>query len=247
MDPLSFWRGNDAPDRQGMTEIRYIEGLYEMWDELRARHPGLIIDNCSSGGRRIDLEMCSRSVPLWRSDTNCSAGHADWSQAHTSSLDLYVPLHTATAWIPTAYDTRSCATGGLLCEFDYLDEGFPVDRAAALIAEAKEDQKYWYGDFYALMPTTVAPNQMIAYQFHRPDLDAGLVLAFRRAECNYLGLILELQAVDPGKTYAVELIGEDGDKTTRTMSGADLKTNLELRMPKKTSSLIVRYAPVGSH
>ena len=28
MGPLSFWRANDKPDRQGITEIRYIEGLY---------------------------------------------------------------------------------------------------------------------------------------------------------------------------------------------------------------------------
>ena len=34
MDPLETWRHNDAPDRQGMTEIRYVEGLYAMWDEL---------------------------------------------------------------------------------------------------------------------------------------------------------------------------------------------------------------------
>ena len=39
-----------------------------MWDAIRASHPGLIIDDCSSGGRRIDLETLSRSVPLWRSD-----------------------------------------------------------------------------------------------------------------------------------------------------------------------------------
>jgi hypothetical protein len=42
-----------------------------MWDELRQRHPKLTIDNCASGGRRIDLETCSRSYPLWRSDTQC--------------------------------------------------------------------------------------------------------------------------------------------------------------------------------
>ena len=62
MAPLDFWRGNDPPDRQGMTEIRYIEGLYALWDEPRGRHPGLLIDDCASGGRRIDLEMISRSV-----------------------------------------------------------------------------------------------------------------------------------------------------------------------------------------
>ncbi|MCC6145218.1 MAG: NPCBM/NEW2 domain-containing protein, partial [Candidatus Hydrogenedentes bacterium] len=45
IDPLPFWRANDAEDRQGMTEIRYIEGLYSLWDELLARKPGLVIDD----------------------------------------------------------------------------------------------------------------------------------------------------------------------------------------------------------
>jgi hypothetical protein len=70
-DPLPYWRANDAPDRQGMAEIRHVEGLYEFWNDLLRRHPGLVIDNCASGGRRIDLETISRSIPLWRSDWQC--------------------------------------------------------------------------------------------------------------------------------------------------------------------------------
>ena len=26
IDPLGYWRANDAPDRQGITEIRHVEG-----------------------------------------------------------------------------------------------------------------------------------------------------------------------------------------------------------------------------
>ncbi len=48
--PLEFWRAADSPDRQGMTEIRWVEGFYAFWDELRRRHPNLIIDDCASGG-----------------------------------------------------------------------------------------------------------------------------------------------------------------------------------------------------
>ena len=53
----------DSPDRVGMAEIGHITGLYAFWDELLARHPGLIIDNCAGGGQRIDLETIARSVP----------------------------------------------------------------------------------------------------------------------------------------------------------------------------------------
>ena len=40
MDPLGHWRGADPPDRQGITEIRHVEGYLAYWDELLKRHPG---------------------------------------------------------------------------------------------------------------------------------------------------------------------------------------------------------------
>ena len=52
----------------GLAEIRYIEGLYTMWDDIRKAFPRLFIDDCASGGRRIDLETSSRSISLWRTD-----------------------------------------------------------------------------------------------------------------------------------------------------------------------------------
>jgi len=128
IDPLDFWRSADAPDRQGITEIRYVEGHYALWDELRARHPGLWIDNCASGGRRIDLETLMRSVPLWRSDTGCAPGHADWDQVQTIGLNQYLPLLTSCAWEPKAYILRSAATGGAITQFDYLNDQFSMER-----------------------------------------------------------------------------------------------------------------------
>jgi alpha-galactosidase len=244
IDPLRFWRANDPPDRQGITEIRYIEGLYEMWDELRARHPGLVIDNCASGGRRIDLEMCMRSVPLWRSDTNCSPGHSDWHQAQTAGLSLYLPLHTACSWQPAAYELRSVGTAGAICQWAYLDKDFPVERARTLLAEAKDNRKYWYGDFYPLTRCSTTPDQWIAYQFHRADLHAGLVLAFRRGASNYPALCVQLQAVDPAARYAVAFIDEAGQTRQETLSGRQLSEDLELRLAKRESSLIVRYRKI---
>jgi hypothetical protein len=86
----------------------------------QTHHPGLWIDNCASGGRRIDLEACMRSVPLWRSDTSCSPNHANWDQVQTLGLSLYVPLFTACSWTTDAYVVRSGATAGAICQFDYL-------------------------------------------------------------------------------------------------------------------------------
>ena len=68
VDPLPYWRAADAPDRQGITEIKHVTGYLAYWDELRRRHPNMLIDSCASGGRRNDLETMRRAVPLWRSD-----------------------------------------------------------------------------------------------------------------------------------------------------------------------------------
>ena len=62
IEPEGFWYANDKPGRQGICEIRYIEGLYAFWDYLLQRFPHLLIDNCASGGRRLDLETTSRSA-----------------------------------------------------------------------------------------------------------------------------------------------------------------------------------------
>jgi alpha-galactosidase len=241
-DPAPFWRENDAPDRQGMTEIQYIEGLYQMWDDLRAQHPGLWIDNCASGGRRIDLEMSMRSVPLWRSDTGCAANSADWNQIQSYGLSLYVPINTIAGWVPEAYSWRSAATGGFICQWDYLNKDFPMEKAKAAIKEVEENQKYWYGDFYPLTPCSTKLDQFIAYQFHRPDLNGGIMLGFRRKECEASTLVVKPQGLSPDVTYKVEIIDDAWGKQEKTVLGRDLMSGLELTFDKKESSLLVRYS-----
>lgn len=41
---------------------------YRLLDELRARHPGVEIESCSSGGLRVDLEILERTDRVWGSD-----------------------------------------------------------------------------------------------------------------------------------------------------------------------------------
>lgn len=86
-----YWAEADEPDRVGIHEIRHVEGLYAYWDYLRERFPGLLIDNCAGGGRRLDLETMSRSAPLWRTDY--SYGEVNGYQCHTYGLNFYLPIH----------------------------------------------------------------------------------------------------------------------------------------------------------
>ena len=90
MEPLDYWRKNDAPDRQGITEIRHVTGYLAYWDELRRRHPNMLIDSCASGGRRNDLETLRRAVPLLRSDFILEPVS---QQLHTYGVSFWFPFY----------------------------------------------------------------------------------------------------------------------------------------------------------
>jgi len=242
MDPLPFWRGNDPPDRQGITEIRYVEGLYEMWDAMRAKYPRMYLDDCASGGRRIDLEMLMRAVVQTRSDTACAPGRAEWDQSQSYGLSMYLPLHATIGWDTATYDCRSIGAAGFCAEWDVLDKAFPMEQARACIAEIRENRKYWSGDYYPLTPWSMAHDLWIAWQLHRPDLDAGIVLAFRRKDSPYPALQAPLRGVNAGRAYSVSFIDDLHQAAKKTMTGRELMT-LELRLPERRSSVLVRYGP----
>ena len=246
IDPLPFWRAADPPDRQGMTEIRYVEGLYAMWDELKVRHPGLLIDNCASGGRRIDIETAKRAVVMTRSDTACLGGRAAWDQAQSYGLSLYYPAHTTMVWSPKAYDCRSGSTNGSVTQFDYLGGKLDMDLGRTAVREIRANRDAWYGDFYPLTPCSIAPDQWLAWQLHRADLGAGLVLAFRRPNCESEKIAVALRGLDAKKSYALEFVDEDYKITAKTLTGEELMSKLELVCPKKESSVAVRYKETNS-
>src|ERR1035441_7636863 len=161
--PENYWKAADKPDRVGMTEIGHIEGLYKMWDDLLARHPRLRIDNCASGGRRLDIEMMSRSYSVWRTDLGFSDTLAE--QAHTQVLAYWVPENMGfetfsgtSPWKkPGPYSTPESL---YLMRLGY-DTGNGIGPGAAgvkndewvawvkqAIGEYREVQPYFFGDFY---------------------------------------------------------------------------------------------------
>jgi alpha-galactosidase len=58
-----------APTGQAGVHAHTL-GVYRLLDDLRARHPGLEIESCASGGARVDLGVLERTDRVWASDTN---------------------------------------------------------------------------------------------------------------------------------------------------------------------------------
>jgi alpha-galactosidase len=246
-EPLPYWRENDEPDRQGMSEIRHIEGLYAFWDELLRRHPGLLIDNCASGGRRIDLETIGRSIPLWRSDIQCFPNFDSIAgQIHTYGLAHWVPCSTTGSQHHPGdtYNFRSVMCTGLmfhLCMYEHtpIDPKYPYDWHRRMIADLRRAIPCYLGDFYPLTPCAMSKNDWMVYQMHRPDLDEGIIVAFRREMNPFVVGDIRLRGLDETHTYQLE----DADsKTIVTEKGEILlKQGYRITMDKCRDSRLIFY------
>jgi len=247
--PLPFWQQADEHGREGMTEMRHIEGLYAMWDELQRRHPGLLIDNCASGGRRLDLETTMRSFPLWRSDFSDTGGPAHGAglqvgdQSQTAGLSRRLPLHAASAWTFSPYTFRSSMSSGVCLYCGIQGEDFPAREAKTAIAELKRLRPHFLGDFYDLAPLTLESSDWCAYQFYREDLNGGFALFLRRHESEIEQMDMALRAVDPQARYRVTLSPTFEQGESRETTGEELQ-NLQIQIAEKASSLLLEYAKI---
>ena len=238
-----YWAEADEPDRVGIHEIRHVEGLYAYWDYLRERFPGLLIDNCAGGGRRLDLETMSRSAPLWRTDY--SYGEVNGYQCHTYGLNFYLPIHGTGLYKTDPYSVRSALGSATVLNWKLnVLEGSIADMQQ-IIAQYKELRPYYYEDYYPLTGTArelTFDNAWLAYQMHRPSDQSGIVVAFRRKDNQQGSIRVRLRGVDPAKTYRVL---NDNDGTVTTRSGAELAEGIDLQIAEAPGSLLLRYSEAG--
>lgn len=220
-DPVNdYWRGNDQPDRRGINEIKHIMGLYRFYDTILERFPTLFIDNCASGGRRLDIEMMSRSIPLWRSDYMCEKyADVETTQTHTSGFSWWMPYSgTGTnQGVFDDYSMRSSYSPTLVINFIQGDiDNFPADekeleKLRNYIKEYKNLRPYYSCDFYPLMnKPSLDDSNWEAQQFDRPEEDDGMIIAFRRPASPIEMVRFMLGGIKPDKIYT--FINQDTDE-----------------------------------
>jgi alpha-galactosidase len=200
MHPLDFWRGNDAVDRQGITEIKHVMGLYAFWDELKKRHPEMEFDNCASGGTRNDLEMMRRGVPLTRSDYG---GQTTGSQCETYGVASWLPFFGAGTLSTEPYAARSNMAPATNVCWDTRGETMNYDQARQFLGEWQQMVPYFWGDYYPVTPYSLEEHVWMAWQFNMPEKGEGMVQAFRRTKSDYESLRVRLQGLEPEAVYTL--------------------------------------------
>ena len=240
MDPRPYWIFNDAPDRQGITEMKYITGLYAYWDRLASTWPDSLREECASGGHRIDLETIQRlhiaqKTDYWFDD--------DVDQAALWGISQYLPNNCIVAHLNNLddYSFRSTMASSLCLGWIADAPDFDMARGKQLLGRYLELRHLLIGAWYPLLPYSRDPSQWAAVQYHRPDLGEGLVLVFRRSASPYNSVQVSLHGLEPEATY--ELSSDSTGKQVRA-SGQDLMTEWVLTLPKPRSSDLIHYRRV---
>lgn len=237
--PLEYWQNADREfygGRTGICENHYVTNLYRYLDYLCENIDGLIIDNCASGGKRLDLEMTYRSIPFWRSDYNCAVHYDlfDATQSQTYGLSFWLPISGTAQNMQSEYSSRSAIIPLFLMDFyahQHPDFNFYT-----------EQRELMAGNYYPLDFGSFDKDKMLAMQYSTDDGLSGTALVYKRAEVNKSEYTVKFNGLVPSQTYNV--YDFDAPETVYTLTGEKLMgEGLTIPLPEGEKAIILMYNP----
>ena len=229
----------NAPGDPRELYVRYVEGVYRVWGELRRRHPHVTWQSCSGGGGRVDLGILRLADQAWISDNTEPAARLAIQHGYSQVF----PASTMEAWvtdmgpsyIPLEFRMHVSLCGSLGIGGHLVRWGAEKRAEAAhWIAVYKEIRPIiQFGDLYRLR--SPQEHAFSALEYVSPDQREAVLLAFRTPEA----LIpfpeplppLYLRGLNPSARYTVE--GCEGVRSGL----AWMRTGLELNLGDYQSTL----------
>lgn len=134
------------------------------------------------------------------------------------------------------YGCWSSFAGQLCLAWHPLDKDFPMEKAGKQVELYKQIRHLLSGDYYPLTKCSLE-EPWIGYQFHRRDLDEGLVLLFRR-ECPYPMIDVSLRGLDPNAKYQLDFKGAGKQEV---YTGKELNDSFAIQISKAPGAELVIY------
>ncbi|MFD6055987.1 alpha-galactosidase [Agromyces sp. NPDC060279] len=194
---------------------------YRLLDELKAHHPGLEIESCSSGGGRVDLGVLERTDRVWASDDN---DPLDRQEINRWTAQLVPPeligSHVASASSETTGRTHTLAFRAITALFGHFGIEYDLrDASPAELAELGE----WVALHRRFRPL-LHGGDVVRLDHPDPAITAHGVVAADRSEAVYAVVALgrsplsspgriRLPGLDPERRYSVAAVGVGSSPT----------------------------------
>ena len=114
-----------------------------------------------------------------------------------------------------------------------------MDLLRKLLNEYLAIRPYLFGDFYPLMPYSLAQDAWTAWQFDVPEQGEGMVQAFRRGQSNHEIAHFKLRGLDAGAEYVLTNL-DTGE--SQTLAGRELlDKGLAVQITEQPGSAVIVY------
>lgn len=237
--PDRYFSENEEENRIGARENLHMQALLRLYDELRLRNPGLVIDNCAAGGTRNEMDMMRRSVPLQYTDM-----HIDYPSQrvfHYYEMFSWLPCFRAHAKSrdDRMYRNRNLDEFSYLCAMapaltaclDYDDSNKIFDCARKMIPVWRKAAEYELNsDYYQLSDPD---SGWYAVQFHNEETGSGFIEVIRTENAEKSSIVVYPHII-PDTKYLFEN-PVTGDKKRGDSTG--LEGGFNFYNPKRKGEL----------
>lgn len=214
----------------------YARALYALIDRIRAAHPNVEIESCSSGGGRIDYGILQRAERVWTSDSNdaldrqmIQRGASHWLPLRISGSHIGPRKCKITQReVPMAMRCASAMFGHMGVELDLRHEpAEELEELARAIALYKVHRGLIHdGDFYRLAARDDGNDVLVVSADKAESL---LSIAQLQSARHTLPAPLRLMGLDAAQLYRLSLIWPDqsADKQSQAFAAQLCALNAE--------------------
>ncbi|MCD8175948.1 MAG: alpha-galactosidase [Tannerellaceae bacterium] len=200
--------------------IEYVKGLYKVYDRIRAKHPDVLIQLCSSGGGRLDFGALTYHDEVWPSDNTNSLDRV-FIQYGTN---LFFPAMATAAHVSTSPNHQTGMLAPLKFRFDVAMSGRlgmelqPKDLTPEELPFAKQAVENYkrirplvqLGDLFRLK-SPYHENGWASHMYVAKDQKEAVFFAY---SLKYHGRTAffetKLKGLDPAKKYRIQELNRMG-------------------------------------
>lgn len=243
-----------SPDKQTHLWIAYTQGLYSVYEKIRAKYPDVIIQDCASGGGRLDYGALKYHNEFWTSDNTDPLSrifiqygtNLIYPPVATASHVSISPNHQTGRVTPLKFRFDIAMTGRLGMELQPKD--IQGDDRIFAIKAINNYKKYvrtlvTEGDLYRLI-SPYEEGGWASLSYVDKDKKTAVLFAFS-IESHIRGIFptIKLKGLNPSKKYRIKEINQNGKShfwgNKRLFSGEYLmNAGIELKMSELFDSSV---------
>lgn len=247
------------PQKQTHFWIEYTKGLYDVYERIRSKYPGILIQACASGGGRLDFGSLKYHDEFWPSDNTDPlkririqyATNLIYPPIATASHVSTSPNHQTNQVTPLKFRFDVAMTGrlGLELQPKDLDSEEKTFAASAISDYKKIRETIQHGDLHRLY-SPYDEHGWSGQMCLSPDQSEAVVFIFSLTHHNRGDLpVIKLKGLDPGASYNVTELNKNNESfwgNNREFTGDYLmKTGMNVNVSNRYESAVFRLTLSG--